>query len=106
MTYVDELKEAIRRAQGCEAEHVASVPVREEFQGQTIWEGLVEVFDLRGHPRAARCFAWAHAERTEQQPRYIAILAVPPIDSPQVAVKAALLREVREARRARGAGAP
>jgi hypothetical protein len=25
--------------------------VKEVFQGKTIWEGIVEVFELHGHPR-------------------------------------------------------
>jgi hypothetical protein len=35
-------------------------PVHETFQGQTVWAGEVEVFDLVGHPKAKRCYAWAH----------------------------------------------
>lgn len=29
-----------------------SVPIRETWQGTTVWEGDVEVFDLAGHPTA------------------------------------------------------
>ena len=34
---------------GVVAEYVETVPIREEFQGQTVWEGEVEVFDLQDH---------------------------------------------------------
>src|SRR5689334_4548165 len=60
MTYIEELKDVIRRLYGVESEHVESVPVKETFQGKTIWEGIVEVFDLIGHPIANRLYAWAH----------------------------------------------
>jgi hypothetical protein len=37
---------------GVESTHVQSVPVKEVFESKTIWEGIVEVFDLIGHPKA------------------------------------------------------
>jgi hypothetical protein len=51
MTYIEELQDVIRHLHGGEATHVESVPVKEVFQGRTIWEGIVEVFELRGHGR-------------------------------------------------------
>ena len=48
--YLDELRDVIRRLHGVEATHVKSVPVKEMFGGQTVWDGIVEVFDLHGHP--------------------------------------------------------
>jgi hypothetical protein len=53
------LQEAIRRLHGCEATFVEAVPVHEEFQGQTVWSGIVHVFDLKDHPSADRAYAWA-----------------------------------------------
>jgi len=35
----------IRKLHGAESAHVETVPVVETFQGQTVWEGEVEVFD-------------------------------------------------------------
>src|SRR5712691_11244946 len=58
--YIDELKDVIRRLHQAEATHVESVPVKESFQGKTVWDGIVEVFDLKGHPTAFRVYAWAH----------------------------------------------
>ena len=101
MKYVDALIDAIRREHDCEPEHTASVPVREIFRGQTIWQGAVEVFALRGHPSAARCFAWTHAEGDDPQARCVTVLELPPVDSPQAAVRAALLREVQTERQER-----
>ncbi|HEX9241122.1 MAG TPA: hypothetical protein VF875_01640 [Anaeromyxobacter sp.] len=55
------LLDAIRHMHGCEAQHVESVPVRETFQGQVVWDGDVTVFDVTGHPTAKRCYAWSYA---------------------------------------------
>jgi len=45
----DQLKEAVENTHGGTATLVQSVPVRETFEGKTVWEGLVHVFDLAGH---------------------------------------------------------
>ena len=96
MNDIDELKDVIRRLHGSEASHVETVPVKELFQGQTVWEGEVEVFDIRGHPKAKRAYAWAH--KTDKGERYVAVLELPPVDSPQSAVKAAIVAEVKKKR--------
>jgi hypothetical protein len=43
----------------CSATLAQSVPVLETFEGQTVWEGVVHVFDLEGHPKATRAYAWS-----------------------------------------------
>src|SRR5262245_51967401 len=96
MTYIDELKDVIRRVHHCDADHVETVPVKETFHGQTVWEGEVEVFNLRGHPKAARCFAWTY-EKDDGGRRSIAVLDLPPVDSPDAAVRAAIVSDARQA---------
>jgi len=86
------LKEAIRHLYGHEAVWVQSVPVKETFQGQVVWEGIVEVFDLKGHPTAARCYAWSHTTKGNKR-RFVAVLQQGPVDSPEKAVRAAIVRE-------------
>jgi hypothetical protein len=94
--YIEELKDVIRRLHGAEATHVESVPVKEIFQGRTIWEGIVEVFDLKGHPTAFRVYAWSHDTDDPANPkRHVAILHQHPIKSAQDAVKAAIVQEHR-----------
>ena len=44
------LQDAIRHMHGCESTYVESVPVTETFQGKTVWEGEVQVFDLDRAP--------------------------------------------------------
>ncbi len=96
MGYIDELKDVILRLHGCEAEHSDTVPVKEVFRGVTVWEGEVEVFNIRGHPKAQRCYAWAYD--TDDGKRYVAVLELPPVDSPHTAVRAAIMQETRDAR--------
>ena len=91
--YIGELKEAIRLLHSCEAEHVETVSVNETFQGQPVWQGEVEVFNLRGHPTARRAYAWSH--ETDKGKRYVAVLELPPIDSPRAAVRAAIVEEAK-----------
>src|SRR5437867_8947190 len=85
---ITKLKDAIRAMHGCESLHVESVPVKEAFEGQTAWEGNVEVFDLISHPKAKRAYAWSY--RDGDQNKTIAVLGILPVDSPQSAVKVAI----------------
>jgi len=86
----------IRRLHGVESEHVESVPVVENFKGQTIWEGIVEVFDLKGHETAHRVYAWAHDTDDPEHPRrHVTVLHLHPIKSAQDAVRIAIAQEIR-----------
>ena len=92
------LADAIRSMHGVEATWIASVPVTEDFKGETVWDGAVEVFELHGHPTATRCYAWSHAVDDSERRRFVAVLHQGPIDSPQAAVRAAIVQEAREGR--------
>ena len=91
---ITELKDAIRTTHGCEALHVESVPVKEVAEGKIIWEGAVEVFDLVGHPKAKRAYAWSY-ERRDGKRRFFAVLHVGGITGPREAVRAAIVAEAR-----------
>jgi hypothetical protein len=86
------LQDAIRRLHGCESTYSRSDPVTEIFRGQTVWDGIVETFDLIGHPQAARCYAWKH-RNDDGSNRFVAVLELPPVDSPVTAVRAAIVAE-------------
>jgi hypothetical protein len=96
--YIEELKAAILNVHGAIAEHVETVPVTEEFQGETVWQGEVEVFDIRGHPKAKRCYGWGFVVNENEGCKYVAVLELPPVDSPQTAVKAGIMSEIKNAR--------
>ena len=100
MTYIEELKDSIRRLHGVESSHVETVPVKESFQEQTIWEGEVEVFELYDHPETDKLYAWTNETDDPDNPeRYVTVLHIDPITSPQLAVRAAIVQKYRNRER-------
>jgi hypothetical protein len=96
VSYIEELQDVIHRLHGATAIHVKSAPVTETFQGKTVWDGVVEVFDLTGHPKANRVYAWAHETDDPKHPkRYVTVLHLPPAVSPETAVKSAIMQELK-----------
>jgi hypothetical protein len=88
-----QLKEAIEVQHGGTATLVQAVPVKETFEGQTVWEGVVHVFDLDDHPMATRAYAWSSPIEGSTKRRFFAVLGIPPIMSPLDAVRAAIIAE-------------
>jgi hypothetical protein len=98
MSHIDDLKAIIHKLHGAEATHRESVPVKEVFQGKTVWDGIVEVFDLRGHPKANTAYAWLHDTGDPARPtQHVTVLHVPPVVSPITAVRAFIVQEFRNA---------
>ncbi len=98
MTYLEELQQVIHRLHGVHSTHVQSVPVKEEFQGETVWDGIVEVFELHGHPKATHAYAWTHDTDDPNQPkRSVTVLKIPPAVSPETAVRVAIMQEMNDA---------
>jgi hypothetical protein len=63
--------------------------------GKTVWEGIVHVFNLAGHPTAKQAYAWSSPIEGSDKRRFFAGLHVPPITSPVEAVRAAIVAEQR-----------
>jgi hypothetical protein len=61
------------------------------FGHMKAWEGVVEAFALTGHPKAKRAYAWSFLDGKEA--RYVTVLEVPPVESPQTAVRAYIANE-------------
>ena len=94
--YIDDLRAVIAKLHGCGSKHIESVPVHEVFRGKTVWQGVVEVFDLTGHPKAKRCFAWSHRDgNNDTSQRYVAVLEIPPAISPSTAVRASIVADAK-----------
>lgn len=89
-----ELKKAVEAQHGGTATFAQSVPVHEQHNGETVWDGSVAVFDLAGHPTAKRAYAWSY-ERPDGRRRFFAVLHTGPIASPRDAVRAAIVAEAR-----------
>jgi hypothetical protein len=78
------------------------MPVTETFDGQTVWDGEVQVFELINHPTAKRAYAWSAAVDGSDRRRFVVVLHKPPVESPQAAVRAAIAAEYRGSIGARG----
>src|ERR1700726_3996120 len=90
---VAELKQAVEGMHGGSARLAQSVPVRETFDGKPVWEGVVHVFDLTGHPTATRAYAWSSPVEGSTKRRFFAVLHTGRINSPLEAVRAAIVVE-------------
>jgi hypothetical protein len=88
------LREAVEALHKCKARHEQSVPVVEMFGKETVWEGVVECFQITGHPKAKRCYAWSYPDGKET--RYLTVSEIPPVESPQTAVRAAIASKAQK----------
>jgi hypothetical protein len=85
---IAQLKQAVGTMHKYTAQQVESKPIIELFQGKVAWDGVIEAFELTGHPHGKRCYAWSYAG--EKKPQYVTVLEIPPVDSAETAVKIAI----------------
>lgn len=90
-----QLKQAIEGQHGGTAVLVDALPLQEVWNGKTVWEGVVHVFDLEGHPKATRAYAWSSPVAGSDRRRFYAVLHLGGIRSPLDAVRAAIVAERR-----------
>lgn len=88
------LREAIKHTHGVDATWVESVPVHEEFNGQVVWDGEVQVYELTGHPTAKRAYAWSH-RTTGTKRRFYTVLGIGPVKDAVHAVRAAIAADAK-----------
>ncbi len=95
---IENAKNAVEGLYNCDATFAESVEVHETFQGQTVWQGIVHIFNIQGHPKATRCYAWSSPIDGSANRRYYAVLHISPVDSPEKAVRASIVHDhkVRE----------
>ncbi len=89
------LKRVVESQHSVRATFVTVDPVHEAFEGKTVWEGEVHVFDLEGHPSATRAYAWSSPIEGSDKRRFYAVLHLGGIRSPLDAVRAAIVAEHR-----------
>jgi hypothetical protein len=87
----DDLKKTVERQYGGSAEFIRAVPVKEEFRGRVVWEGVVHVFHLIDNVKATRAYAWSSPVDGNTQ----TVLHIGGIRSPQDAVRTAIISENR-----------
>ena len=90
MNHIERLKEIIEREYSTSAKHVETVAVHEEFDGETVWDGEVEVFEVPEFANADHVFAWEFEDNGEQQ---VTVAQIPPATTPENAVKAYLVSQ-------------
>lgn len=89
------LQDAIRNLHGCGSRWVEAVVVHETFNGETVWHGSVQVFDLLDHPKAKRAYAWSYAIAGKDSRRFVVVLHVPPVDSALSAVRGSIVADAK-----------
>jgi hypothetical protein len=98
MSHIEELREVIHHLHGAKATHRESVPVKETWQGKTIWDGIVEVFDLHGHPKTNTVYAWLHDTGNPKMPiQHVTVLHIHPALTPLAAVRAFIMQGIQNA---------
>ena len=90
------LHEAVQNLHRCTASRLETVHVVEEYEGERVWEGDVYVFALEGHPTAQKAYAWSAPVPGSEKRRFYAVLHEGPVDSPEKAVRAAVVQEFRK----------
>lgn len=97
-TNESELRNAVEHLHDCKAVLKEAKDVKDIFQEQTAWEGIVHIFDIEGHPDATRCYAWSSPIEGSEKRKFYAVLHIPPVDSPEKAVRAANVADYRTTR--------
>ena len=92
---VPSLQQAVEQLHQCQATFQEIVPVVERFEGKTVWEGNVHVFNLKGHPTASLCYAWASPVEEAERQKFYAVLHVPPVTSPVAAIRASIVSDFK-----------
>lgn len=90
---IDDLKTAVERLHNCKASFLEEVAVVEKFGSETIWKGIVHIFKIEGNPKADICYAWSLPIEGSTKRRYYAVLHIPPVDSPEKAVRASIVQD-------------
>jgi hypothetical protein len=91
----DQLQRAVEHLHDCKARLVQSVPVKEMHATETVWEGVVHVFEIYGNARATIAYAWSSPIEGSDKRRFFTVLNQPPVTSPVEAVRAAIVEENR-----------
>lgn len=91
---VERIKLAVERAAECPASHLETVAVVDTFRGQTMWEGMVEIFRLLGHAKAQRAYGWSVGEGPDE--RFTAVLEIPPVRDALTAVRASVVAAAKK----------
>jgi len=88
------IKCAVEKNIGGLARHVTSTAVIEIFDGDLIWEGVVETFEVTCNPNVKRCYGFTYRE--DDSLGYATIAETDEVNSPKLAVKAFVASRLRQ----------
>jgi hypothetical protein len=81
----------IAKKEGCVCRYVETVSVVEKFKGNTVWDGIVFVFNLI-RPPDETCYGWVDPDAKE----LVTVLKRPPVESPETAVRAYIVSKTKK----------
>ena len=85
----------IRQLHGIDSTWEKSVPVIEEFQGRTVWDGDVEGFK-GNYPKTETAYAWSDADSNFKASRLPPIRAMLSSTDPRNAVKVSIVATAKK----------
>lgn len=94
---ISRLQNAIHRLTGCTSKYVETKAVTEcfhGFRGEVLWQRKVAVFEIEGHPKATRVYAWANKYSGSATATHVVVLEIPPVNSPRTALAAAIAASI------------
>ena len=83
---IERLRQAVQLTHDCEATHLESELVFLTAGNAVVWDGVVAVFKIIGHPTSKICYAWGYSEESDDQ--CVTVLGQPSIKSARAAVQA------------------
>jgi hypothetical protein len=92
-TSIEYLKLAVEGLHKCTAKFKEKTHVIETFEGETVWDDDVYIFEVEGIPNAKICYAWSSPISRSDQKRYHAVLHRDQVKSVQDAVRASIFRD-------------
>jgi hypothetical protein len=91
----EQLSQVVQSPHGGNPVWIGSEPIKEVFDGKTVWEGIVHIFDLDRYPRATGAYASSSPLEGSAKRRFFAVLHLGGSRSPLDAVRAAIVAERR-----------
>lgn len=85
---IAKIQAAVEAAHKCPATHFDSVPIVEMVEQKKVWDGVIEGFNLKGHPEAERCYAWWYDDGATR--KLVTVLEISPVVSAHTALRAAI----------------
>ena len=90
---IKDIKQTIERLHNCKASFIEDIAVVEKFGDKTVWNSIVHIFKIEGNNKADTCYAWSSPIEGSKKRRYYAVLHIPPIDSPEKAIRASIVQD-------------